>query len=822
MISRTRLNYRRKPKVCYDYTLRMFDMISINKKQPLKLDYQRFIIRNVIVFKAVVTMIKFIFLVAVSQSAMALALMTDPGFESELEIISLQPSSTATSVEIDQLNPLVGNRSARITINSWGARASFVKTFSWTEPTYSSSLLLSGKIKFDHIPAGTQVEIAPVVYYRDNGERVKNSVLLDHSSSGVIDLAQVIELDINRPLDRVYYWIQLHGSGPVDFLMDEVQLSIAVPNHTDAPNDSIGGSTQVTQRSIQLDDRNNLEADGVASNDFKQQLDIQLFPSNEVVGQGVQTVSFGLPLPPGVLVNTNDVVVLNESNQEIPAFVRSLGAWHNMPHQSLLCGQYKSGGNPGIRSVLIQFQSGFSTNDIQHFHIRLNHSRQLNVESEVDIQSTLRQVNDGTYLQHGLDYPILEPKILAVIAPDYLSCTNLIPLMGKAGMSSDMVAADKAQQDFFYTAINVFFDWQVNADQKINFLSDTASYWLYDRSQTFFNGYLRSGNIDNLREGLRATEHYKHNIYTVEDCADVAVNYDCVGFFKLKNKAVGSSWKDSKYAYNENLITAYLLTGNESYLNTIILPTQAVIKSVDFDSVTDTERHRANALLTTVLDYELTNDQEILPYITNALEQLYQRQQLALEDTVVNGCFNYAPEGGDIKSFSPWMSSLLSNALLRAYQAVGDERIPGMLVQLAQCEVDRALYVTAAFSNDGYPDLVVPYYIAQSYGVKKDLDGENPWNAIEHALDVALPVALGAYFTTDLKQQSELIDITRKLLHTHHYSIQYWTRYTEGRPVYRLAPPRKYQWQYKNVGAVSWILDRLRVFAIKSYLTGLQ
>ena len=563
--------------------------------------------------------------------------------------------------------------------------------------------------------------------------------------------------------------------------------------------------------SVPLDTRNNLEGNGSASNSFEHDIKIQLHPDVEVVGQGSQTISFGLPLPPGTLVNTNNVVVLDENDQEVPAFVRSLAAWNNMPPKSLLCETYQSSGNPGIRSVLIQFENQFSTNGVKNFRVVLNRSRQLNIDSEIETQTTLREVNEGSYADHNLGFQIYEPKVLTVIEPEYLSCTNLTTLSGEINQSPDLADTDQAQHDFFYTAIQEFFGRDVyEPDHMIDFAGNTAAYWLYDRPQTFLNAYLRSGNVDQLREGLRATEDYKYRIYTDEDCAHLPQNFSCTGFFSKKNNDIDSSWKDSKYSYNENLVTAYLLTGNSSYLDTIPLPTIAVTRTVRFSSENATERHRANALLTTVMQYELTNDPTLLPYIKDAINNLHQRQQTALEGTIVNGCFNYSPEGGNIASFSPWMSSLLANALLRTYQATGDDRIPEMLVDLAQCQVDRGVSHTDVFASEpgGFANMIFPFYIAQSYGEKKDLDFD-PYSSIEHSLDVALPIALGAYFTTDLDQQMALLDTVRDLIKTHDFLIQYWTRDYPGRPVFRLAPPRKYSWQYKNVGVLSWVLNKL-------------
>lgn len=527
-------------------------------------------------------------------------------------------------------------------------------------------------------------------------------------------------------------------------------------------------------------------------------------------------------MPPGVLINTDNVVVVDEHNQEVAAHVSSLAAWKAMPPRSLLCDGYQSGGNPGIRSVLVQFQSTFSANTPKIFRVLLNIPRQLDIADQIDVQSTLRQVNDGLYANHNLSYDIKEAKVLVTVEPKYLSCTNMTTLSGEVNKAPEMFNTDQAQHDFFYTAIQEFHGRNVTEYIFDIFNDDIKhAYWLYDRPQTFLNAYLRSGNIDQLRSGLQAADHFKQEIYTEQQCATTMLlpQYDCVGFFAIKNKEIGHPYKDSKYSYNESLVTAYLLTGNKTYLDIIPLPIVAVQKTVNFDHHGQpsqpgaTERHKGNALLTTVMLYEFDHGPAMLLFINNAIDALDARQKQALDGTVVNGCFNYSPEQSPVESFSPWMSSLMANALLRTYQALGDERIPKMLVELARCEVDRGIYRTDAFisdhNNGAFANMLLPYYIASSYGEKRDIDGENPWSSVEHALDVAQPIALGAYFSTNSNQRAAFVEATQALLKTHDYRIRYWTRDFANRPLYRLAPPRKFNWQYKNTGSTSWVLEKI-------------
>ena len=75
-----------------------------------------------------------------------------------------------------------------------------------------------------------------------------------------------------------------------------------------------------------------------------------------------------------------------------------------------------------------------------------------------------------------------------------------------------------------------------------------------------------------------------------------------------------------------------------------------------------------------------------------------------------------------------------------------------------------------------------------------------------------MPVALGAFFTTDAASGPRSRTPSSKLMHTHDESIADWTRdgsdtRAAGRSKFRTEPPRKYLWQYKNAAACGWGLD---------------
>lgn len=424
--------------------------------------------------------------------------------------------------------------------------------------------------------------------------------------------------------------------------------------------------------------------------------------------------------------------------------------------------------------------------------------------SETPVRQTWRRANEGTY-ESGDE--IDEPSVYALIPPAWLACTGLTTLQAPAQLHADLKTFDEGQVSFFGTVINDF-NPNPNADELIPYKTDYEP-WLYDRAQVFFNGYIRTGKLEFLREAHRATVHYMKLLYVKGSCPSSLADKNCVGFFGLKNPA-DSDYKDSKYSYNESLVTHYWLSGDPEPLKHLADVISATAEEVNIASVPTptswfTERHFANALLAPVMAFEVTGDPQTKTLIVQGIDALETLQNNPWEGSR-NGCFNSYVEGGERLSFSPWMSSLIAHALLRAYHVTADARIPKMLVDLAQCEVDLAIYYP---DEQGAPEYWMSYYIAAAFGDPKGIDSD-PWSDLEHAIDTAYVTALGAYFSQDATQKSALVEATKNLLATHSYVLDYWTRPGEwpqnGRPLYRVAPPRKYSWWYKNSGAIGWAL----------------
>ena len=136
-----------------------------------------------------------------------------------------------------------------------------------------------------------------------------------------------------------------------------------------------------------------------------------LAPHTESVGTST-TVSFAIPLPPSLLFDSTQVRVSNGQGIELPAFVRSLGPWRSIPPTPFLCSAPSQPGQPGLRSVLIQFEYTFPSADTVPITVELNRLRTLHRPAETPVQNTWRQVREGTY---AATFNLFEPLVYALL-----------------------------------------------------------------------------------------------------------------------------------------------------------------------------------------------------------------------------------------------------------------------------------------------------------------------------------------------------------------------------------------------------------------------
>jgi hypothetical protein len=92
-------------------------------------------------------------------------------------------------------------------------------------------------------------------------------------------------------------------------------------------------------------------------------------------------------------------------------------------------------------------------------------------------------------------------------------------------------------------------------------------------------------------------------------------------------------------------------------------------------------------------------------------------------------------------------------------------------------------------------------------------DGQvNEWDDPQHSLEVAAGIAYAHYFAESLgKPDPSLKDMATRLLTTYRDGVGGWIRPSgpmSGLAAYRVAPWRKYNWEYRPSGSAGWALKQ--------------
>lgn len=517
---------------------------------------------------------------------------------------------------------------------------------------------------------------------------------------------------------------------------------------------------------------------------------------------GNQWVTFGLPMPAGILTSVAQLRVRYTGGVEIPVFVRSLGDWRRVPPIEQLCTTQPS--VPGIRSVLIQFQRNFTNLADVPITVELGVDG-ARLTSGTNVRATYRTVDDAGQLYNGTE-GYKEPGVYALIDHKWLACTGLGVMAGQSDQRNELLATDVAERNFFYTSIADYrtvwtaptSDWPVNAGNGPDMASAEDGVWLYQRAQTFWGGYLRNGLFHELRSGFQAFDHYRSKIYSAADCVGATNLNWCQGFFKLKNPDRNTPYKDPKYSYAEDFATYYWLTGDETalpYFDWI-----AGAQRIGVPNVGWTERYAAYQLMAPTIHYEVMGDQASKDEANAIVTGLVTRSNKASTDGHVSGCIignnEWGPDG-----FSPWMGPMAMTQLVRYYIATGDNRVTTLLAKMAQCILARGMTHTSAIQG---VNRLIPFYGATTVGTLRDLDGDNPWAGIEHAINVAQGLSIGYLYETDSAKKTALATAIGELVLSGEWAFTNWTRTTAGLPKFRLAPWRKFNWWFHHAGQIQW------------------
>ena len=485
-------------------------------------------------------------------------------------------------------------------------------------------------------------------------------------------------------------------------------------------------------------------------------VDVTLHPQSAApLNQSVNIV-FGLPFPKGFVSSASNIRVLNGSGTEIPSFVTVMNNWRDFNNPSTVV---------SIRSVQIGISVTFTNRNPVTIRVQWGAQRTQNITNTFTPASTWTAITNGT---NPNEFPasenIQEPRVYATLSPSWMSQS----LLKTRFVALNEVSTYNWFDNQFMTHSNV----AANQTGQIT----SSEPWLYDRAQTLFFAYFRSGNVDWLRRAHRAAQFYKNKIGSN-------------GSFTLQNG-------DLKYVYGQSMLYDLILTGDTS-LTAVIERTRQPSSGFTTNYSNSigfwTERNAAYSLLASTAAFEATGAASDANRARALFNNFFAMQQNPINNWTRNGCTLHTKNQHDPSEAipdvmcSPWMGALLSDAVWRYYILSLDNNALIFLADFADYIRRYALYTQSG--------LRLPYYGASSYGVSP-IDGDR-----EHTCDVMGAIVRGYWANEALGRNSaQILPEVQNLL----ASCQSNLTGTSN-----VSPPRKYSWWYGSNSDFSWLLSNL-------------
>ncbi len=554
---------------------------------------------------------------------------------------------------------------------------------------------------------------------------------------------------------------------------------------------------------------------------------VKLFPTEKIPTNTPTIVTFGIPFTKSSLsVDSIKTVRILKNGIEIPAFVELQTPWRNFSNTD----------NKFVRVAIIQVSYSFFVQFPNYEEITIEWGKNLRTKSINTFQNprtAWHLVTSGTF---AVEDSVYEPDVFVVLPKTHLTkgilnLQRMLPLNDNISEQRDepsllknsftdknFLAQEYAQKNNFFTIINednILVQDKNQCKYKTDF-----DVWLYDRASTMFLLYMRSGWLQPLREAVRATEFYRKHLYTKE-----TIPAKAVGIFQLKVPSLDNYYTDGNkamYSYNECLAYTFWLTGDTVVLSHI----QDVVTAHENNdepsrwnpkSPTFTERHLAFRLLSNIIAYEIFGTDSYKQNIVTQTSDFIWHQNgasgLLPKNKIDGGLYHYGRQNagdGSANEFiiSPWMSAILTNAMVRAFAVTEDNAIAKFIKRtgtalVASLKKDK----NNVYGNDLY----YCDYIMKYDGTTDERDGTE----IEHSLDVLSAIQWANYFTALLNEPIKTSQqiMTQQLYKSYNMGVNYWIRPDAaknfGLPEFRVAPWRKYNWEHRIAGSISWIAKTL-------------
>jgi Secretion system C-terminal sorting domain len=561
-------------------------------------------------------------------------------------------------------------------------------------------------------------------------------------------------------------------------------------------------------------------------------IEIKLYPMENVATGTPTLVTFGIPFTRGSLLPSElskiRLLPTPASNTEITVYVSQVTPWRHLTNTVV--------DNQSVRIVKIQMQHTFSVSypNFETVYVQYGISNRTNtITNFVNPKTAWHIANTENFLQAD---NIMEPDVYAVLPKQYL-CNGALKLSRMKPLSNTIPATrenpstveslvdvnyskyDHAQHNFFYSIINEDSPLVSNVN-KCNYKTDSEP-WLYDRVAAIYNLYMRNGSIKVLREAVRNAQFYKNKLYNATTTPASAI-----GAFSLKNPDptayIGNN--GAMYSYNEGLMYTYWLTGDDDMYN----PIQWVVNAYEANNPPTrwatnagswTERFTSFRLHANIIAYEVTGNASYKNALLSQSEDLIWHQNGAdgaiPANRVDGGLYHYGAQHGDGTAnelvASSWMSNLFVAPMVRLF-AIGENVSTANFVRRLGVFEIAALKLDAnhSYTSDNPNALWYSDYMVKLNGASDERSSSD----IEHSMDIASLLSWSAYFSiiTNGTVDNTFVAAANNAYKSYLVGVNYWIRPTansSGFTAYRVAPWRKYNWEYYSSASFSQIMTTI-------------
>ena len=410
-------------------------------------------------------------------------------------------------------------------------------------------------------------------------------------------------------------------------------------------------------------------------------------------------VSLGVPFPPGTLFDASTIAVLDTGGHELPTFVRALARWP---------------GDGSLRSVLVAFRTTMSLGAAAQFKVGYG---------------TAPTLPPTAPLAANPDGPVV-----AALTADWYSESQvsgiLLPVASNRRFAEVDATLERTLWGIDYAAYGV------------NCANTSRHRTYYDGPHAMYQLFLRTADPRHYRRAREEALWYRTSELRWHEDRSMAVqNCQAANW----SPAVALDWSVLRRMLAQGMLDDHLITGDPQAREALLALGEAYRRNLPAlgvgspPSLVVTERNLAWTLMGLASYYALDQSHRV----KEALISLVDRA-VAWQDRGSSGAFEHdlvRPDPTECsngpRGASPFMTSLLVDALMEYHRLSGDARIVDVVRKVAQWYESKAItsdgkafrYLWNCLDN-AYDDSSVAelnLMIVHVFGAAYHLSGEVKW-----------------------------------------------------------------------------------------------